>query len=45
MKLYHGSYDKLSDMTVRAGSMFNGVFFSDDKESAFGPGAEPRYSS
>lgn len=31
MKLYHGSYDKLSDMTVRAGSMFNGVFFSDDQ--------------
>lgn len=43
MKLYHGSYDKLSDMTVHAGSMFNGMFFSDDKESAFGPGAEPRY--
>lgn len=43
MKLYHGSYDKLADMTVRAGSMFNGMFFSEDKESAFGPGAEPRY--
>lgn len=43
MKLYHGSYDKLSDMTVRAGSMFNGMFFSDDKESAFGPGCESRY--
>lgn len=43
MKLYHGSNDKLSDMTVRAGSMFNGMFFSEDKESAFGPGAEPRY--
>lgn len=43
MKLYHGSYDKLSDMEVRDGSMFNGMFFSDDKESAFGPGCEPRY--
>lgn len=32
MKLYHGSYDKLSDMTVRSGNMFNGMFFSDDKE-------------
>lgn len=43
MKLYHGSYDKLSDMEVRDGSMFNGMFFSDDKESAFGPGCESRY--
>lgn len=43
MKLYHGSYDKLSDMTVRSGELFNGMFFSDDKESAFGPGTEPRY--
>ena len=43
MKLYHGSYDKLDDLTVRAGTMFNGMFFADGKESAFGPGGEPRY--
>lgn len=43
MKLYHGSYDKLEDLTVRAGTLFNGMFFADDKESAFGPGTEPRY--
>lgn len=23
MKLYHGSYDKLEDLTVRAGTLFN----------------------
>lgn len=43
MKLYHGSYDKLADLTVRAGSLFNGMFFAADEESACGPGAEPRY--
>ena len=43
MKLYHGSYDRLTDMTVRAGNLFNGMFFAADKESAFGPGGEPHY--
>lgn len=43
MKLYHGSYDKLEDLTVRAGTLFNGMFFAEDKENAFGPGSEPRY--
>lgn len=43
MKLYHGSFDRLTDLTVRAGSLFNGMFFADGKENAFGPGAEPRY--
>ena len=43
MKLYHGSYDKLDDLTVRTGTLFNGMFFGADKESACGPGIEPRY--
>lgn len=43
MKLYHGSFDKLTDMTIHAGDLFNGMFFAADKESAFGPGCESRY--
>ncbi|WP_295630358.1 hypothetical protein [uncultured Mitsuokella sp.] len=27
MKLFHGSYDKITDMTIHAGDLFNGMFF------------------
>ena len=45
MKLYHGSNFRLTDLTVRKGDLFNGMFFSSDMESAQGPGASHYYYS
>lgn len=45
MKLIHGSFDKLTDLTVRAGDLYNGMFFSSSKRSAHGPGISRYYYS
>lgn len=38
MNLYHGSASKLSDMTVRSGDLFNGMFFSSRRDAALSHG-------